>query len=152
MIVLALDPSSKAIGWAVSDPVPGLRIGAWRPLGWRDAGMQTDQRHREMCGRASHWLSDMITEHGPSVIVLEVGGGRQSDRCSERLRGALLAVAWCREIATVTVHPATWQAWARRDVPGYLFDWKAAGKPDDQAARMILDWWLETGTMEGDAA
>lgn len=148
MIVLALDPSSKAIGWSVGSETIGRLYGAWRPLDGRAMRQETNERHRELCGRASWWLSDMLTEHAPEVLVIEVGGGYQTDKCSERLRGALLAVAWVREIATIPVAPATWQAWQTRNAPARLTDWKANGKPDADAADMMLEWALATQTME----
>jgi hypothetical protein len=145
MNVLALDPSSEAMGWAVADTV-GSRSGAWRPRagGWASK-CSKEQLHVELCGRVASWLSDMITEHEPSVLVIECGGGRMSDRCSERLRGALFTVAWTREVATVQVHPATWQAWVRRNLPSFV-------KSDETDAYGILRWWLATQAHRVEAA
>lgn len=135
MNVLALDPSSKAIGWALAGAAP--QSGVYKPLNWRAAAMDADLRHMHLCGRASWWLSDMLTEHGPEVLVIECGGGRMSDRCSERLRGALFAVAWSREIATTCVHPRTWQAWCAKCRPKFA-------KSDEADACGILEWFLAT--------
>jgi RNase H-fold protein (predicted Holliday junction resolvase) len=137
--VLALDPASKAVGWAIGD-----RIGAWKPNDWRMHRAEESVRHSVMCGRAMLWLADRITEHEPSVIVMEAGGGASrgnSDRCCERLRGALLGTAYVREVAVELVHPRTWQAWAKRQIPVRLEAWKLAGKPDDKSAQMILAWY-----------
>lgn len=139
------------MGWAVSDAA-GARRGVWKPRGSWSTKCTKEQLHVELCGRSASWLGDMLTEHGPSVLVIECGGGRMSDRCSERLRGALFAVAWTRAVATVLVHPTTWQAWARRNVPALLAHWQANGKPDDQAAAMILAWWLATEAHRVEAA
>src|SRR5690554_1181509 len=120
MDILALDPSSKAIGWALADRA-GTRSGLFHPLDWRAKAQERDARHRHMCGRAGEWLADMITAHAPSVVVMETGGGRPGrkaglDACSERLRGALFLVTYTREVLTQTVHPSTWQAWARHNL------------------------------------
>lgn len=152
MIVLALDPSSVAIGWAVNQPGwPDFVAAKYCPTTRESRSNTTDLRHREMCGRASNWLADTITREGPSVLVIEMGGGR-IDRCSERLRGALLACAWIRDIATIPVHPNTWQAWAKRRLPERLAKWREDGKPDDESARMMLAWALETQTFRTEAA
>jgi RNase H-fold protein (predicted Holliday junction resolvase) len=137
--ILALDPSSAAIGWAIGD-----RSGAFAPLDWRGRAQEKNQRHRQMCGRAGEWLADMITDHAPDVIVIEVGGGYRRDQCSERLRGALFLVTWTREVATVHVAPTTWRAWAKRCLPGRLTKYDDDGKPDDVAAQLILEWFMAT--------
>lgn len=130
--ILAIDPSSKAVGWAVRE-LGGISSGAWNVGLSRSTG---DERHRELCGRASFWLADMITEYGPEVLVIESGiVRRSSDRCLERLRGALFAVAWTREVATVCVQPRTWQSWADKNLPLFV-------KSDEADARGILAWFL----------
>lgn len=161
--VLGLDPSSKAVGWAYAEGAAergtspdGAPPHSSRPLAqdmgwptfissvWRPGvmlGSSEAKRHSELCGRASMWLADMISDLGPGVIVIESGGGRMTDRTSERLRGALLGTAYVREIAVDLVQPSSWQAWAKR-----TNGWGKADKSDEFDARNLLAYWLAART------
>lgn len=151
MIVLALDPSSKAIGWALSDPGRMRLSGVFHPLDWRSKAQEEFARHQRMCGRAGEWLADMITDYGPCVVVLETptssfpGRSEVSTRCLQRLLGSLMLVLYTREIATVPVLPREWQGWAKHNLPGFV-------KSDEADARGILEWWMATGAHRVESA
>ena len=137
--VLALDPSSKGLGWACSDG----RAGTWKPSDWHMAKAEETARHSTMCGRAMLWLADRITEYEPAVIVIESGGHFAIHRVSERIRGSLMGLAYIREVAVELVEPGKWQRWAKANT-----DWT---KPkdrrdhppdqDEKDARAILAWF-----------
>jgi len=144
MNVLALDPSSKSIGWAVHDVNTGITSGAWRPLSWRSAQQTEFGRHLEMCGRSGAWLADMITEHAPEVVAIETAVPIRYSRCLERLAGALMLVLYTREVLAHPVTPNTWQAWANQNCQTRLTQWRTDDKPDDIAAELILEWFMST--------
>jgi Holliday junction resolvasome RuvABC endonuclease subunit len=63
--LVALDVSSKAVGWAVFRDGEPTAYGCFRPEGPRDGG------HGEKLASYEHWLLHLLSEENPDRLVIE---------------------------------------------------------------------------------
>lgn len=126
LTILALDLGSR-VGFAVSTGTSGAVD--FRPKRTVDP----ISRHQGLFDRFSLWLSDMLHEHRPAVLVLEknprLGRLGQAAPVLLGLRACALVVAYRHELL-VDELPSAGQA--------------APDKSDETDARRILERWLAT--------
>jgi Holliday junction resolvasome RuvABC endonuclease subunit len=107
--VLALDLSSKATGWCVISET-GIN-GGWRGFIPRGSNLTTLERHCRIFDSFGDWLTDVVDEHQPAVLVLEdyVIRFPKSAAVSLGLRAIALLIAHRREILVDVMTPSEWR-------------------------------------------
>jgi len=80
---LALDASTRAVGWVVADDQTYLASGCFRPRSG-DAYVRIEQ--------IGAWLEQMIADWQPAQIAIEEPCGDHGNRRSDRLLGCALGV------------------------------------------------------------
>lgn len=97
---LALDVSTRAVGWVVADDRDYLASGCFRPRS-PDAYTRIEQ--------IGAWLEQMIADWKPAQIAVEEPCGDHNNQRSDRLLGCALGVvlerARCAGARLLLVHP-----------------------------------------------
>ena len=149
MTFLALDPGANT-GWACSDPALSGAIDhrldamiEWRgelpERGMKAAwtkGLEPAERLKRVLGRYFMWLSALLIELKPSVLIVEKQAPfkcRSNSGCLE-FRGVTFAAAGVADIALIECHPYKW----REFLDGNPYD----PATDHQiAAECMLAWY-----------
>lgn len=139
--VAALDLATRC-GWAIG-PVDRIRSGV-ADFGQALAGLPIEQRHGYLFMAAEKWITTMVLQHRPALVVVEdSGSGLQGDATRVIVGLRAIALLACRKHATPcrTVPASQWKAWARG------LGWTMDDKSDERDARWLLRYWLATGGM-----
>lgn len=155
MIALALDPGCK-LGWATNST--SYHAGQWGVFRvddwltrWYDGTTYRDgdllARRLSCVGRGLDLIAHHVT---PDLLVVErqLTMKGKIAQVNHRIEDICLQLAGERDICLAWPTPTTWQAWARRTMPERLTKWQTDGKPDDESARIMLAWALDTQKVE----
>lgn len=157
--ILALDPG-LSLGWATNSTAyhrgqSGVfKVDEWVRDWFDGRKFEGDDKLARRLASVARWLDQIAHCIVPDLIVVErqlnMGSSKRprSIEVNREIETVCIELAGNRDILLLRPAPNSWQAWARRGQLDRLNAWNAAGKPDEESARMILAWAMETVNVE----